>query len=144
MVAVGQEAVGFVAIGQLATGVIAIGQLSIGVVSIGQLSRGVISIGQLSCGLFSFGQLSLGGLWSGGMVAVGPTVGAAALPIGAVGRWIPWRRRPGALRIVTRSPWRWAVAALCLAAVVAVSLLPLARELVREGGVFRDPPRVLR
>lgn len=146
VLSVGMDAAGFIAIGQRATGVIAIGQLAIGVVAIGQLARGVVAIGQLSCGVLSIGQLSLGAVWSGGMVAVGPTAGFALLPLGLLGRWVPWRRRSDARRSEQRRPgvMRSVLAAACVALVLAIAMVPLGRALFSEGGVMNDPTPVLR
>src|SRR5512137_1240676 len=102
--AVGVEPVGVVAIGALPTGVIALGQGATGVVAVGQLARGVIAVGQLSLGVFSLGQLSVGLLWAGGQLALGATAGFAQVPIGLVGRWVPWRLTPPEIR-PPRSIW---------------------------------------
>jgi len=148
MVAVGQEAVGVIAIGQLATGVVAIGQGALGVVAIGQLSRGVIAFGQLAAGGVAFGQLALGCFWAGGMLAVAPVGGSGLLVLGAFGdlslpdlarlRWNRFRRHPhtGSHRI-----WAAVVVAVVCAAVVAITCVPLARQLP---AAFDAPPPVLR
>ena len=146
----GQEAVGVVAIGQQATGVIAIGQLSTGVVAIGQLSRGVIVIGQLSVGVICIGQLAVGLGWVAGMLGIGALDGGALaslglyghLPFGALrrGRLGELRWQPGAIR----SWWRAVVFAAIAALVVWVALAPVVHELVRVGGILREPPPPLR
>jgi hypothetical protein len=149
--AAGVEPVGVVAVGQIPTGVIAIGQGATGVIAIGQLARGVVAIGQLAAGLVAFGQLALGLGWAGGMLALAPVGGPymlgaglfGKLPLGALrrGRWSQFTRhelspRALAVRVVVTC----ALAVLLWVAVAA----PLIDAFTRVGGVFRDPPRVLR
>ena len=148
---VGVQPVGIVAIGQLATGVIAIGQGANGVIAVGQLARGVIVLGQLAIGIVAFGQLAIGAAWAGGMLAVAPVSGPymlgtgllGSLPLSALrrGRWsqfIARRTSPRGLGV------RLAVLVLIAVAIWFIALAPLLDDLTRVGGVFRDPPRVLR
>lgn len=147
---VGQEATGVIAIGQRATGVIAIGQLATGVVAIGQLARGVVAIGQGALGVVVFGQVAVGLAWGAGLVAVAPiTPGWLRTPpllarwrLGDLvhGRWsrIERVRRVGGRRVAALLG---AVAAIGL--VIGVTLVPLADELLRPGGVLRDAPATL-
>ena len=148
---VGVQPVGFVAIGQLPTGVIAIGQGATGVVAIGQLARGVIVIGQLAIGIVALGQLAVGAAWAGGMVAVAPVGGPymlgtglfGALPFKALrrGRWSQFvGRQMSSVGLGVR-----VVVFLGIAiGVWFIAIEPLLDDLIRVGGVFRDPPRELR
>ena len=148
---VGVQPVGFVAIGQLPTGVIAIGQGATGVVAVGQLARGVIVLGQLAIGIVALGQLAVGGAWAGGMVAVAPVGGPymlgtglfGGLPFSALrhGRWsqfVPRRVSRVSLGV------RLVVLVLIALGMWFVAIAPLLDDLIRVGGVFRDPPRELR
>jgi hypothetical protein len=148
---VGVQPVGIVAIGQLATGVIAIGQGATGVIAVGQLARGVIVLGQLAIGIVAFGQLAIGAAWAGGMLAVAPVSGPymlgtgllGALPFTALrrGRWSQFVARkmsPRGLGV------RLSALVLIAIAIWLIALAPLLDDLTRVGGVFRDPPRVLR
>ncbi|MCB0993932.1 MAG: hypothetical protein KDB21_02490 [Acidimicrobiales bacterium] len=148
IVAVGQDAVGVFAFGQQATGVVAIGQLATGVIAVGQLARGIVVIGQLACGVVAFGQLGVGGVWAGGMLAIAPTSSTSLLGVGVLGEWTPWRgRRPRwALGMRRSLVLRVLVVVLVVALVTWVAVIPVADELVRPGGVFRDPasqPRLM-
>lgn len=148
---VGVQPVGFIAIGQLPTGVIAIGQGATGVIAVGQLARGVIVIGQLAIGFAALGQLAVGAVWAGGMVAVAPVGGPYMLGTGLLGR-LPF----GALRrgrwsqFVARhsSPVGLGIRLFVLVGIVIgvwlVAIAPLLHDLIRVGGVFRDPPHQLR
>jgi hypothetical protein len=141
--AVGVEPVGVVAVGALPTGIIALGQGATGVVAIGQLARGVVTVGQLSLGVFSLGQLSLGFLWAGGQLALGATSGFAQLPIGLVGRWVPWRSAPPEIR-TPRSIWTLAFRAVLLAGVTALvgwlAVWPVVDACLRPGGILSALP----
>ena len=141
--AVGVQPVGVIAIGALPTGVIALGQGAIGVVAVGQLARGVVTVGQLSLGIFSLGQLSMGLAWAGGQLAVGGTSGFALLPIGLVGRWVPWRAGPPEVR-PPRSIWTLALRAVLLAGVAALlgwlAIWPVVDACLRPGGIFSSLP----
>ena len=69
-ISIGDKAVGVVAIGQRAVGVLAIGGIAIGLVAIGLMGMGVVAIGLLAVGLGSVGTFSLG-WFSIGSVAMG-------------------------------------------------------------------------
>jgi len=135
--------VGVIAIGVLPTGLIALGQGATGVVAIGQLARGVVAIGQVSLGVFSLGQLSLGLAWAGGQLALGGTSGFAQVPIGLVGRWVPWRTRLPVVR-PPRSIWTLTLRAVLLAGAAALvgwlAIWPVVDACLRPGGIFSSLP----
>lgn len=141
--AVGVQPVGVIAIGALPTGVIALGQGATGVVAIGQLARGVITVGQLSLGVFSLGQLSVGLLWAGGQLGLGATAGFAQIPIGLVGRWVPWRSAPPEIR-PPHSIWTLTFRAVLLAGLAALvgwlAVWPVVDACLRPGGIFSTLP----
>ena len=140
-----------VAIGANATGVIAVGQLATGVVAIGQLARGVIVVGQLSLGVLAVGQLSLGVGWSAGMVGAGGTV-RPWLVFGAFGRLFVRRllgRQPGPIvEGGPKSRSAWPIAVVTVALLAALWWLAAGQWLLdaitRTGGIFVNPPHVLR
>lgn len=141
--AVGMQPVGVIAVGALPTGVIALGQGATGVVAIGQMARGMVAIGQLSLGIFSLGQLSMGLAWAGGQLAVGGTSGFAQVPIGLVGRWVPWRTSPPEVR-PPRSIWTLSLRAALLAGVATLvswlAIWPVVDACLRPGGIFSTLP----
>ena len=145
----GVEPVGVVAIGANATGIIAIGQLATGVVAIGQLARGGIVFGQLALGIVTIGQLSIGLGWSAGQLGVAATSGPGIV-LGLLGRLYANRllgKEPGrAFDPVTLDQGRKAIAIVGLAILAAVWWYGagawLVDAIVREGGIFRDPPYV--
>ena len=145
----GVEPVGVVAIGANATGIIAIGQLATGVIAIGQLARGVIVVGQLALGIVSLGQLSIGVGWSSGQLGVAATSGPGIV-LGLFGRLYM-------NRVLGKESGRPFEPALMdqgrkVAAVIVMAILAavwwygagtwLTDAIVREGGIFRDPPYV--
>ena len=138
--AVGQEAIGVIAIGQQATGIVAVGQLATGVIAVGQLARGVIVVGQLAVGLVALGQLAVGVAWAAGMVGIGGSSGGLLVlaPFGKVSFASMRRLRP---KFVPRRPFRaWMVLPFIAACGVWVSAaaIPLAHELGRVGGIFKE------
>lgn len=141
--AVGVQPVGVVAIGALPTGVIALGQGATGVVAVGQLARGFVAVGQLSLGVFALGQLSVGFAWAGGQLALGGTSGFAQVPIGLLGRWVPWRSEPPVIR-PPRSISTLALRAVFLAGVAALvgwlAVWPVVDACLRPGGIFSSVP----
>jgi len=145
--AVGQEPTGVIAIGQIPTGIIALGQGATGVIAIGQASRGFIAVGQLAVGVYAFGQLALGVVWAGGQLAIGGTTSVSMLGLGVLGRFVPWRRasfEPRRIGSVSGVVWRAFALTVIVAVVAVVALYPVADVILREGGIFRSPPRVLR
>ena len=148
--AVGVEPVGVIALGAAPTGIVAVGQLATGVVAIGQGARGVVAVGQLAVGALTFGQLSVGALWAGGQLAIGATSGVAMLPIGLFGRWNPFGKNKPTISVGGSAAWlaiRILVFCAVLALVLFVTIGPIVDAIVREGGIFVDPPpepRILR
>lgn len=141
--AVGVQPVGVVAIGALPTGVIALGQGATGVVAVGQLARGVVSIGQLSLGVFALGQLSMGFFWAGGQMGMGGFSGFAQVPIGLLGRWVPWRAQPPLVR-PPRSLLTLTLRSVLMAGVAALvgwlAVWPVVDACLRPGGIFSAVP----
>lgn len=141
--AVGVQPVGVIAVGALPTGIVALGQGATGVVAVGQLARGVVAIGQLSLGVFSLGQLSAGFAWAGGQLALGGLAGFAQLPIGLLGRWVPWKSAPPEIR-PPRSIWTLTLRAVFLAGVGALvgwlAVWPVVDACLRPGGIFSTLP----
>lgn len=131
LVAVGTEPVGVIALGANATGVVAVGQLATGVVAVGQLSRGVFAVGQLSIGIVAFGQLALGVGWCGGMLGIGGHRRFGLLVYGVLDR--PTARAARIIGVVVLALLWW----------LGVGQW-LWHDIVREGGIFVDQPRVLR
>jgi len=141
--AVGVQPVGVIAVGALPTGIIALGQGATGVVAVGQLARGVVAIGQLSLGVLSLGQLSVGFAWAGGQLALGGTSGFAQLPIGLLGKWVPWKSAPPEIR-PPRSIWTLTLRAILLAGAGALvgwlAVWPVVDACLRPGGIFSALP----
>jgi hypothetical protein len=136
---VGVQPVGVVAVGALPTGVIALGQGATGVLAVGQLARGVVAVGQLSLGVFALGQLSVGLAWAGGQLALGGTSGFAQLPIGLVGKWVPWGPASPEIRL-PRSIWTLTLRSVVMAGVAALvgwlAIWPVVDACLRPGGIF--------
>lgn len=141
--AVGVHPVGVIAVGAFPTGVIAFGQAATGFIAVGQLARGVITVGQLSLGVFSLGQLSAGLFWAGGQLALGGFAGFAQVPIGLLGRWVPWRPTPPVIR-PPHSIWTLTLRAGLLAGVAALvgwlAVWPVVDACLRPGGIFSALP----
>ena len=140
---VGVQPVGVVAIGVLPTGVIAVGQGATGVLAIGQLARGVMVVGQLSLGVLSLGQLSAGLFWAGGQLALGGFAGFAQIPVGLLGKWVPWRSQPPAVR-PPHSLWTLTARAVLMAGLAALvgwlAVWPVVDACLRTGGIFSALP----
>jgi hypothetical protein len=140
---VGTEPVGVIAVGAFPTGVIALGPFATGFIAVGQLARGVITIGQLSLGLLSLGQLSAGPVWAGGQLALGGFSGFAQVPIGLLGRWVPWRAAGPVIR-PPRSIWTLTLRAVMLAGVTALvgwlAIWPVVDACLRPEGIFSTLP----
>ena len=128
--AVGVEPVGVIAIGANATGVIAIGQLATGVVAIGQLARGVVVAGQLAVGWAAIGQLAVGVSWAMGMIGIAGHTGHGFVVGGGLRKGVTSGRVLFLLALAAL--WWFAAGSWLLDAIV------------REGGIFVDPPRRLR
>lgn len=141
--AVGVQPTGVIAVGALPTGVIALGQGATGVVAIGQLARGVVAIGQLSLGVLALGQLAVGFAWAGGQLGLGSFSGFAQVPIGLMGRWVPWRAVPPTIR-PPHSIWTLTLRAVLLAGVTALvgwlAVWPVVDACLRPGGIFSALP----
>ena len=137
--------------GSQATGVIAIGQQATGVIAIGQLARGVVVVGQLAAGVIAFGQLAIGLGWAGGMVGAGAVRGPGLLIDGFYGELKFGDLRRGRLgrttwrpRVERTRPWRSVAMIVITLIVMRVAVGPLIHELVRAGGILREPPAPLR
>lgn len=141
--AVGVHPVGVIAIGAFPTGVIALGQFATGFIAVGQLARGVIAVGQLSLGVFSLGQLSVGFFWAGGQLGLGGFAGFAQVPIGLLGRWVPWRAAAPAVR-PPHSIWTLTIRSVLMAGVAALvgwlAVWPVVDACLRPGGIFSALP----
>ncbi len=82
IIAIGDQATGWLAIGGFCRGLIAVGGLAIGVVAIGAAAVGALSLGGLAVGL-----LAIGGTVFGGAVAGGLAVAAVAVSAGLAFAW---------------------------------------------------------
>ena len=70
VVAIGEEARGWISIGRRPVGVVAIGSVAVGVFAVGPVAVGVVSAGVLAIGLVSVGPVLVIGVFSVGIVTL--------------------------------------------------------------------------